>query len=210
MNADLTRERLLCAAMEIFATQGYEGASPRDICRAAGISNASIHYHFGDKAAIYRELFVRLMDEFVERMSGCGMERSSGREALLAYYHALLRPLAENAGMAQQVYLYVREEFQPSGIVDDLLPRGLHLQIDLLGGLLRRELGVSRLEGPQQRLMMALHGLAFVYVVQRRTIAGTLPGLLEGPHWVQRLAAYLADAGWSLIEAERRRRASRH
>src|SRR5882757_4024283 len=86
MNADVTRERLLCSALEIFANQGYEGASTRDVCAAAGIGNASIHYHFGDKAALYRELFVRLLDEFEQRMRGCGMDRLSGREALLAYY----------------------------------------------------------------------------------------------------------------------------
>jgi AcrR family transcriptional regulator len=210
MNADLTRERLLCAAMETFAAQGYEGASTRDICRAADISNASIHYHFGDKAAIYRELFVRLLDEFEQRVRGSGIDQRSGREALLGYYQAILKPLADGAAVAQQAQLYLREEFQPTGVVDDLLPRGLEIQVELLGGLLRRELGLNKLEGPQQRLLMTLCGISKIYVVQRRAIAAVLPGLMEGSQWLQRTAAHLADAGWTLIDAERQRRSAKN
>ncbi|MFI4980923.1 MAG: TetR/AcrR family transcriptional regulator [Nevskiales bacterium] len=209
MNADVTRERLLCSALEIFSTQGYEGASTRDVCAAAGIGNASIHYHFGDKAALYRELFVRLLDEFEQRMRGCGMDRLSGREALLAYYQAQLRPLAENPELARQVYLYLREEFQPSGLVDDLLPRGMELQMELLGALLRRELGVSKLDASLQRLMTTLLGASTVYVVKRRSITAAMPGLMEGAHWLNRIAAHLADAGWTLIEAERQKRSAK-
>ncbi len=49
------RERLLAAAQEAFAEHGYEGATVRDICRAAGANIAAVNYYFGDKETLYIE-----------------------------------------------------------------------------------------------------------------------------------------------------------
>jgi AcrR family transcriptional regulator len=46
---------LLAAAQEVFAEHGYEGATVRDICRAAGANIAAINYYFGDKERLYIE-----------------------------------------------------------------------------------------------------------------------------------------------------------
>lgn len=54
-----TRARVLSAAAEIFARDGYEGASLRGIAAVAEIDIATLKYHFGDKdalfAAVYRD-----------------------------------------------------------------------------------------------------------------------------------------------------------
>jgi AcrR family transcriptional regulator len=208
MDADLTRERLLQAALEVFATHGYHGASTRDICTAASAGNAAIHYHFRDKTGLYRELFVRMLDAFELRMRAAGIETLRGREALRAYYRALMRPLAEDPGIAQQIVLYSREELQPTGLVDDLLPRSLRLQVELLGDVLRRELRVERLDAALQRLVISLQGIALIYVFKQRVIRSVLPATMEGAQWLGRLTSQLAETGESLIEMERRRRSA--
>jgi AcrR family transcriptional regulator len=48
-----TRDRLLHAAMEVFAEQGYEGASTRDLAQRAGVALSAIPYHFGGKGGLY-------------------------------------------------------------------------------------------------------------------------------------------------------------
>lgn len=50
---DDTRERLLQAAGQEFARVGFERASVRDICSAAGANISAIKYHFGGKEALY-------------------------------------------------------------------------------------------------------------------------------------------------------------
>ena len=52
-----TRWRLLQAATEVFAEVGYHAATTREICRRAEVNLASIHYYYGDKAELYREVF---------------------------------------------------------------------------------------------------------------------------------------------------------
>jgi AcrR family transcriptional regulator len=52
-----SRERLLLAAMRLFAEQGFAKTSTREIALAAGTNIASISYYFGDKAGLYRAAF---------------------------------------------------------------------------------------------------------------------------------------------------------
>lgn len=49
-----TRERLIRAASQLFATHGYRGASVRDICNLAGANPGAVSYHFGGKHQLYR------------------------------------------------------------------------------------------------------------------------------------------------------------
>jgi AcrR family transcriptional regulator len=47
-----TRERLIAAAIEVFAEQGYEGARLQDIARGAGLTTGAIYANFRGKAEL--------------------------------------------------------------------------------------------------------------------------------------------------------------
>ena len=51
--ATSTREKLLDAALGVFAEHGFDNASVRDICKVAGTNVASVNYHFNSKRALY-------------------------------------------------------------------------------------------------------------------------------------------------------------
>jgi AcrR family transcriptional regulator len=52
-----TRARVLSAGAEVFARDGYEGASLRRIAETAGVDIATLKYHVGDKAALFVEIY---------------------------------------------------------------------------------------------------------------------------------------------------------
>ena len=62
------RDALLDAAEHVFAVQGIETASLRDISHEAGQrNNSAAQYHFGDRAGLVAAVFTRRMDAINER-----------------------------------------------------------------------------------------------------------------------------------------------
>ncbi|MFF2483329.1 TetR family transcriptional regulator [Paenibacillus sp. NPDC058071] len=49
--------RILLAAKKLFAEQGFDGTSVRQICEAAGANVALVSYYFGGKENMFGELF---------------------------------------------------------------------------------------------------------------------------------------------------------
>jgi AcrR family transcriptional regulator len=59
------RDKVLAAAVQLFAEYGYHAATMRDIARIAGIQAASIYYHYANKQA----LLVEIMETHMWRLN---------------------------------------------------------------------------------------------------------------------------------------------
>ena len=59
-----TRRRILDAALELFAADGFDGASTRTIAEHAGVNLPAIQYYFGSKEGLYRAV----VEEIIEHM----------------------------------------------------------------------------------------------------------------------------------------------
>lgn len=65
-----TKERILGAAEELFAQQGFSGTSLRQVTTRADVNIAAVNYHFGSKENLVNEVFRRRMDEMsTQRLS---------------------------------------------------------------------------------------------------------------------------------------------
>jgi AcrR family transcriptional regulator len=51
-----TRERILDAALRVFADHGYDGASVTQICEHAGVSKGALYHHYPTKQAVFLAL----------------------------------------------------------------------------------------------------------------------------------------------------------
>ena len=54
-----TLDRILIAAESLFAEQGYDGTTLRQITQQAGVNLAAVNYHHGDKESLYLEILYR-------------------------------------------------------------------------------------------------------------------------------------------------------
>ena len=59
-----TQERILQAATALFLEQGYEQTTVAEVAERAGVSRATVFWHFSDKAGLFREAFNRLVEPF--------------------------------------------------------------------------------------------------------------------------------------------------
>lgn len=69
-----TRERLIVAAAREFAEHGYEGASLRQICGAAGVTTGALYFFFKNK----EDLFRTVIQPVVGPMEATFAERGEG------------------------------------------------------------------------------------------------------------------------------------
>lgn len=56
-----TREKIFNSAMKLFAIDGFENVSVRDITTDADVNLASVSYHFGGKSGLIQEVVLRVL-----------------------------------------------------------------------------------------------------------------------------------------------------
>ncbi len=77
----LTRQRLLDSAQEIFSTKGYVNATVDDIAATAGASRATFYLHFESKLAILIEISTSAVVPTPELYAGLDQALSEGSRA---------------------------------------------------------------------------------------------------------------------------------
>jgi AcrR family transcriptional regulator len=82
-----TREKILAAARRLFAERGYEGATIRDIAKAAGMSTGAVFASFADKADLFGEILEAEQAALREAM-GAAAAGKHGQAAIVAMFDA--------------------------------------------------------------------------------------------------------------------------
>src|SRR3954464_7133754 len=101
-----TRERLIATAERLFAAEGVNGVSLREIVRASGARNVTaLQYHFGDRKGLLRAVLDRhYRDVEAARhamLDAYEAEKTPGVRALAAILvHPLADKLAQPGGRA--------------------------------------------------------------------------------------------------------------
>jgi len=79
--SDVSRERILEAATELFATRGYAGAGVDRLAERSGIAKTAIYYHFGNKEGLLAAVLERTATQWIDgilqasRQAGDPIER---------------------------------------------------------------------------------------------------------------------------------------
>lgn len=131
-----TKERLIEAATAIFAEKGFEDATLRKICAAAGANNAAINYHFGDKRGLYNETL---------KAACCGRSicedivqdpKASAPERLRQFIRAVLDRMFDKDKTPVHTRLMLREMAQPSDATEELVRDLIRPDFEYVMGLL--------------------------------------------------------------------------
>ena len=206
-----TRWRVLQAATEVFAEVGYHAATTRAICRRAEVNLASIHYHFGDKAELYREVFRLPFLNECNRFATLDLAQTTLQEALYSFYGWLFPIAAEEDPMLQLfLRLHSREEAEPSGVLADVMTKTFLPHHQQMQALLCREFGLKKPDIEVDRLAFCLAGLATIYFHGGRSaVEEFAPHLVKGKKARELMVSKLVVYASALIEAEQKQRAIR-
>jgi len=113
--ADLTRQSILRAAINLFAEKGFEGASVRDIVARAKVNQAAINYHFEGKEGLYAEVLKAALDALTRQAADAAALTDLPREAALRQFvYEQLRPLLHRDEAARYMRIFAWENVQPT------------------------------------------------------------------------------------------------
>lgn len=83
-----TREKVLQAARQLFTERGYEGATIRDIAKAAGMSTGAVFASFADKSELFGDILTADHAAMAQAMSQATDGKATVEAALLALFKA--------------------------------------------------------------------------------------------------------------------------
>jgi TetR/AcrR family transcriptional regulator, regulator of cefoperazone and chloramphenicol sensitivity len=200
---DDTRMRLLTAATEVFAEHGYHAATTREICRRANANLAAIHYHFGDKAELYREVFKLPFAEQSVAFNAAAQENLSLEASLSLFYRALMTPIfGDNPMMQHFMRLHAREEIDPSGVLGDVIAQAIQPNFERLKKILCRELKVTVADVEIERLAFCLVGMAKIFFHGKCRVNSFCPQLLQSKGAIDSMIVKLVAYAMNLVALE--------
>jgi TetR/AcrR family transcriptional regulator len=82
-----TKEKILLAAEDEFAEQGFAGARTQEIARKASVNKALIHYYYKDKSSLYQAVMDEMMYDLIRISQDVAKRKLTGKalvEALVS------------------------------------------------------------------------------------------------------------------------------
>ncbi|HUW83491.1 MAG TPA: CerR family C-terminal domain-containing protein [Phycisphaerae bacterium] len=146
-----TRQRLLEAAGEVFAEQGFRNATVRGIVRRADANLNAVNYYFGDKQGLYQAVieYAHQSIEHEHELASARDAASDPAERLLAFVRVLLRRVTKKGHSGWHGKLMAMEMAEPTEVLDIVVARFIRPRFGLLVGIIRDLVGE---ETPQRQI----------------------------------------------------------
>ena len=135
------RAAILDAALDVFSTHGFRGATVDQIAAAAGLSKPNLLYYFPTKDAIHRTLLDRLMGTWLDPLKALD-ETGEPLAEILAYVR---RKLEMARDYPRESRLFANEILQGAPRLEGVLKEELKPLVDEKADLIRAWAGAGRI-----------------------------------------------------------------
>jgi len=127
-------EKILDAALEVFSTYGFRGATVDQIAERAGMTKPNLLYYFRRKEDIYRAVLQHTLDIWLAPLTALG-ESDDPITELKAYIDRKLELSRDNPKASR---LFALEILQGAPIIGDVLAGSLKQLVDEKAEVIRR------------------------------------------------------------------------
>ena len=201
------RNRLLDAALALFAEKGFAKTSTREIALAAQVNIASISYYFGDKQGLYKAVFTDprsnpgvtpdLIDDATQPL----------RWSLNNLMRSFVEPLKQDHLLQQCMKLHFREMLEPTGVWQNEVESNIKPAHAALVSALCRHLGLAKADDDIHTLAFSISGLGVMLHIGCDVVTAIRPQLVASHAALDRYSDRLVAYAMALTEAEAQRRA---
>ena len=206
-----TRQKLLEAAGQVFAEQGYDGATGKEICERAGTNTAAVNYYFGGVAGLYaavlREAQARLIS--AEALAAAVAGKADARAKLEAIIRLFVGVLTGPASSSWVWRVGLREVVDPSPAGAALGEREVRPKVRILRAVVGELTGLPADHPAVARgCVSVMAPCVLLLIYDRRTLMRAFPDLslaAENAEGLVRSLFRYALAGLSAVAADARK-----
>jgi len=207
VGSDRTRQRLIETAGQLFADQGFERTSIREIVAHAGANVAAVTYHFGGKLQLYEATigyYIRASHEKFPT-SQVKLAGSSSRVQLKLFVHFFLQKLLDCEKPAWHARLVAREMAEPTPVLDRIIQQMIRPTMAIVQSIVSDVLGPSATRQLVDRSAMAVISTCVFYQHSKPVLSRMFPEHSVPPANITHLADDLSEFCWGGLMAIRRR-----
>jgi TetR/AcrR family transcriptional regulator len=165
-------ETILEAALDVFSTYGFRGATLDQIAEVAGLSKPNLLYYFPSKEAMHQALLTRLLDTWLDPLREMDEEGDPVAE-ILGYVR---RKIELSRDFPRESRLFANEILQGAPRMQDAIEGDLKQLVDQKSGILTRWMDQGRIARlPPQHLLFSIWALTQHYAdfdMQVRAVLG--------------------------------------
>jgi TetR/AcrR family transcriptional regulator len=154
-----TRDRILSAAAQAFATRGFDGAKVDAIAARAGVNKAMLYYHFRSKAGLYRAILLDMFTAVADAVARVRDARQPPEAQIRAFIEAVV---AQAAARPHFPPIWLRELAEGGRHIDEEIVTAIRRVLGTLTDIVR--------DGHRRRVFAPAHP----FVVQVGIIAPVL------------------------------------
>jgi TetR/AcrR family transcriptional regulator len=116
-----TKEALMQAGSELFASHGFDGVPVEAIAERAGANKAMINYHFGGKRGLYKAIVISTFEE----LGGIAREVAASPQPVPDQLATFIDRVLELGSTRRVAFpaLFLREALSPEAPDPEVLPR---------------------------------------------------------------------------------------
>ena len=198
-----TRQLLIEAGGAVFAEVGFHNATVREICRRAGANIAAVHYHFGDKEALYRDVLGYYQSRALQKFPlDLGVQpEAPAANRLRAFVRSFLLRLFDPSSDAWHGKLISREMIDSTGALDIVVVERIRPQARYLGGIVRELLGGQPDNAIVRACSLSVVSQCLFYHHCQPVVRRLFPELNFSPTQLENLADHISQFSLAAIQS---------
>lgn len=200
------REKILFTALKLFAEQGLERTTVRQIAKEAAVNISAISYYFGDKNGLYRATYTEMMSCPLDDNNINNLANMSLESALRVVYNGFIAPLNQSELSRQCLRLHMRELVEPTGLWSETIINEIAPHHQALLEILKKHLGLNEIDDDLHRLAMCIVALGVNLFVDREVIEKICPQIINTEQGLNSTQESLVRFAMGMVEVEAARR----
>ena len=173
---ETTKQKLIKAAIKVFAQKGFRDATVRQIVKLAGTANINaVNYYFGSKERLYKQILEMVFAEY-DRQAPSDFQDKTPEEQLKIYISTFCKILYQEGQYDSDTTAILVEEFtRPSPFLEEVVDTFIRPRVQKHIVMLKALLGEGATDDMARDCLVSVSGQLLYYSFARPVFSRIYP-----------------------------------